>query len=57
MAAAEIEALISERNQARAQKDFARADEIRDHLLASGVELEDTREGTRWKTATASGSA
>jgi cysteinyl-tRNA synthetase len=57
MAPAEIEQLIVERHQARSDKNFARADEIRDQLLASGVELEDTREGTRWKTASASGSA
>lgn len=57
LAPAEIEALISERHQARREKNFTRADEIRDQLIASGVELEDTREGTRWKTASASGSA
>ncbi|HEX7034660.1 MAG TPA: cysteine--tRNA ligase [Pseudomonadales bacterium] len=47
--AAEIEALIEERNQARRNRDFARADAIRDELAARGIELEDTREGTRWK--------
>jgi len=47
--AEEIEALIAERNAARKDRDFARADAIRDELLARGVELEDTREGTRWK--------
>ena len=47
--AAAIEALIDERNAARAARNFARADEIRDTLLADGIELEDTREGTRWK--------
>ncbi len=47
--AATIDALIDERNDARRQKDFARADEIRDQLAADGVELEDTRDGTRWR--------
>jgi cysteinyl-tRNA synthetase len=47
--AAEIERLIEERNAARQGKDFARADEIRDELTALGIELEDTRDGTRWK--------
>ena len=44
-----IDALIEERNNARKNKNFARADEIREQLLADGVELEDTREGTRWR--------
>jgi len=47
--AEEIEALIDQRNAARKNRDFDRADAIRDELLARGVELEDTREGTRWK--------
>ncbi|NOZ19553.1 MAG: cysteine--tRNA ligase [Planctomycetes bacterium] len=45
----EIERLIEERKQARANKDFARADEIRDGLLARGIILEDGPDGTRWK--------
>ncbi|MDX1503416.1 MAG: cysteine--tRNA ligase [Thermoanaerobaculia bacterium] len=45
----EIEALIAERRQARADRDFARADEIRDQLAERGVQLEDTPGGTRWK--------
>ncbi|MAT84567.1 MAG: cysteine--tRNA ligase [Gammaproteobacteria bacterium] len=44
-----IEALIEARNDARRNKDFRRADEIRDELAAAGIELEDSREGTRWK--------
>lgn len=44
-----IESLINERNQCRRSRDFARADQIRKELLANGVELEDTRTGTRWK--------
>ncbi|MCR5702138.1 MAG: cysteine--tRNA ligase [Lachnospiraceae bacterium] len=45
----EIEALINERQQARKDKNFARADEIRDMLAAEGIVLEDTREGVKWK--------
>lgn len=45
----EINTLINERNEARKQKDFARADAIRDKLASLGIILEDTSEGTRWK--------
>ena len=45
----EIEALIQEREEARAAKDWARSDEIRDQLAAMGVALEDTPEGTHWR--------
>ena len=47
----EIEKLIQERNQARKDKNFARADEIRDLLLEQGIILKDTREGVQWKRA------
>lgn len=47
----EIEALIEERQAARKQKNFARADEIRDTLQKMGILLEDTREGVKWKRA------
>ena len=47
----DIEALIAERQEARKAKNFARADEIRDELLAKGIVLEDTREGVKWKRA------
>ena len=43
-----IEALIEERQQARKDKNFARADEIRDQLLQQGIQLKDTREGVQW---------
>lgn len=46
---ADIEALIAERTAAKKAKDFARADAIRDELLAKGIVLEDTREGVKWK--------
>lgn len=46
---ADIEAMIEERNQARKNKDFARADAIRDELQSRGISLLDTREGVKWK--------
>ncbi len=47
----EIEKLIEERQAARKAKDFARADAIRDELLAKGIILKDTREGVKWTRA------
>ena len=47
----EIEKLIEERQAARKEKNFARADEIRGILLEKGIVLEDTREGVKWKRA------
>ncbi|MDE6975486.1 MAG: cysteine--tRNA ligase [Lachnospiraceae bacterium] len=47
----EIEALIDERQAARKEKNFKRADEIRNQLLERGIVLEDTREGVKWKRA------
>lgn len=44
-----IDQLIEERNAARQQKNFARADEIRDQLQAMGISLEDVADGTRWR--------
>ena len=44
----EIEQLIEERQAARKNKNFARADEIRDILLEKGIVLKDTREGVQW---------
>ena len=48
---ADIEALIEERQAARKEKNFARADAIREELLSKGIILEDTREGVKWKRA------
>jgi len=47
----DIEALITERQEARKARDYARSDEIREELLAKGIVLEDTREGVKWKRA------
>ena len=44
-----VETLIAERTAAKKAKDFARADAIRDQLLAQGIILEDTKSGIRWK--------
>ncbi|KGI78009.1 cysteine--tRNA ligase [Oleiagrimonas soli] len=45
-----VEALIAARNEARAGKDWARADAIRDQLASMGVSIEDGADGTRWST-------
>ncbi|ASM69026.1 cysteine--tRNA ligase [Blautia hansenii] len=47
----EIEKLIEERQMARKEKNFKRADEIRDELATMGIILKDTREGVQWKRA------
>jgi cysteinyl-tRNA synthetase len=47
--AEEIEELIGQRRQARADKDFARSDQIRDELAVKGIILLDSPEGTSWK--------
>jgi cysteinyl-tRNA synthetase len=44
----EIERLVSLRDEARAARDFDRADEIRDRLTSAGVSIEDGPDGTRW---------
>lgn len=49
--AEDIEKMIEDRQAARKAKDFKKADEIRDALLAKGIVLEDTREGVKWKKA------
>ena len=45
----EIEELVVERTRARDERDFARADEIRDRLTEAGIAVEDTPGGARWK--------
>ncbi len=51
ISAEDIEALIAERQQAKLDKNYARADEVREQLKEQGVILEDAREGTTWKRA------
>jgi cysteinyl-tRNA synthetase len=46
---AEVEERIAARNAARARRDFAESDRIRDELASRGIVLEDTPGGTRWK--------
>jgi cysteinyl-tRNA synthetase len=45
----EVESLIEQRNAARAARDFAKADQLRDQLAASGISIEDGPDGTRWR--------
>ncbi len=45
----EVEALLAERRKARAARNFARSDEIRDQLAEGGIIVEDSREGVRWR--------
>jgi cysteinyl-tRNA synthetase len=49
ISATDIEALIEERQRAKLDKNYNRADEIREELLGQGIVLEDSREGTQWK--------
>jgi len=45
----EVEALIEQRQQARKSRDFAKADAVRKQLANSGIIIEDTKDGLRWK--------
>jgi cysteinyl-tRNA synthetase len=45
----ELRPKIQEREQARKDRNFKRADEIRKELLEAGIVLEDTKDGVRWK--------
>ncbi|MCW2769423.1 MAG: cysteine--tRNA ligase, partial [Aeromicrobium sp.] len=43
-----VEGMLEQRQEARATKDFATADRVRDQLTAAGIEIEDTPQGARW---------
>ena len=49
VSAAEVEALISQRETAREEKDYAAADRLRDELTELDVVIEDSSDGTRWR--------
>lgn len=51
LSAEAIEDLLRQREEARASRDFATADRIRDELAAAGIQIEDSAEGTRWRRA------
>jgi cysteinyl-tRNA synthetase len=46
---ADIDALVAERTQAKKTRNFARADAIRNDLLAKGILIEDSKDGVRWR--------
>ncbi len=50
-----VRTLVDQREQARADKDFATADQARDQLRSAGIEVEDTSSGPRWTVATTAG--
>jgi cysteinyl-tRNA synthetase len=49
LSADDIDELLRQRDAARADKDFAAADAIRDQLAAAGIQIEDGADGTRWR--------
>jgi cysteinyl-tRNA synthetase len=49
--AADVEKLLADRKEARARKDFKESDRIRDELVAMGVVIKDSKEGTTWEIA------
>ncbi|MFT7516674.1 MAG: cysteinyl-tRNA synthetase, partial [Myxococcota bacterium] len=48
---ADVDALISQRSAARANKDWDLADDVRDKLVAAGIIVEDTADGIKWHRA------
>jgi cysteinyl-tRNA synthetase len=45
----DIDTLVAERTAAKRQRNFARADQIRNQLAEKGIILEDSKDGVRWK--------
>ena len=52
LSAEQVEAMLAARRAARANRDFRLADQIRDQLVAAGILIEDSAEGTRWRRTT-----
>ena len=50
LATEEIEALIAQRDQAKAERNFIESDRIRDELANQGIKLQDTPQGTIWES-------
>ena len=53
----DVAALLEAREEARARRDFAASDRLRDELASRGVTVEDTRDGQRWRRTASSGVA
>ena len=53
----DVAALLEAREEARARRDFAASDRLRDELASRGVTVEDTRDGQRWRRMARSGVA
>ena len=51
----ELQAMLDDRAAARAARNWAESDRLRDELLARGVAVEDTRDGQRWRLVVTSG--
>jgi cysteinyl-tRNA synthetase len=51
MTEADIDAMLAERQEAKALKDFAKADQIRQNLMDHGIVIEDTADGAKWRKA------
>ncbi len=48
---ADVDAVVAERSEARANKDFAKSDELRNKLVAMNISVSDTPEGSFWEVS------